>query len=129
MSRRGYATWRVDKEPGGHVTATRPKCSLCKCTVDSDCIIQFEITAHVVSWWLYARLALAAPSASVVQFGVTDYADVNPTPHMWARGGWKKTDYLGQATELLRNFLRGRIWIVLQTPLIKGVVTWPWPSR
>ena len=56
----------------------------------------------------------------MVQFGVTDYADVNPTPHMWARGGWKKTDYLGQATELLRNFLRGRIRDRVTNPTDRG---------
>ena len=38
MTRRGYATWRVDKEPGGHVTATRPKRPQRKCIVDiNDC--------------------------------------------------------------------------------------------
>ena len=50
--------WRVDKEPGGHVTP----------------------------WWIYAQLSPAAESSSVVVFGETDHAAVNAAPHLWTRG-------------------------------------------
>ncbi len=50
--------WRVNKEPGGHVTP----------------------------WWIYAQLSPAAESSSVVVFGETDHATVNAVPHLWTRG-------------------------------------------
>ena len=50
--------WRVNKEPGGHVTP----------------------------WWIYSQLASEAPSSSIVVFGETDHAEVNATPHLWVRG-------------------------------------------
>ena len=61
---RVIAQWRVDKEPGGHVT----------------------------SWWIYCQLSSAAPSSSVVVFGETDFAEVNATPHLWVRGKAKWID-------------------------------------
>ena len=49
--------WRRDKEPGGHLTP----------------------------FWLQARMSTRAPSASVVQFGCTAFAEVNAAPHMYVR--------------------------------------------
>ena len=57
VRRRSYQTRREDKEPGNHLTP----------------------------WWLYVRLNDRAPSKSEAQFGATDFADVNPVPHMWSR--------------------------------------------
>ena len=74
LQRKGYSTRKQDKEPGGHVTA----------------------------WWLYARLDNRAPAKSEVQYGETDFADVNPSPHLWARA---KEAYRKEALRLLREFV------------------------
>ena len=74
LQRKGYSTRRQDKEPGGHVTA----------------------------WWLYARLDNRAPAKSEVQYGETDFAEVNPSPHLWARA---KEAYRKEALRLLRKFV------------------------
>lgn len=66
--------WQVQKQPGGHLT----------------------------HWWLYVRLSALAPTSSVVSFGCTDYAEVNPVPHLYCRG---KRDYLSAGYQLLQQFL------------------------
>ena len=53
----GFVVWRRYKEPGGHLTP----------------------------FWLQARMSTRAPSASVVQFGCTAFAEVNDAPHMYVR--------------------------------------------
>ena len=57
LQRKAFCVWRVDKEPGNHITP----------------------------WWLYVRLSSSAPSKSVAKFGETDHASVNPIPHLWVR--------------------------------------------
>ena len=74
LQRKGYTTRRQDKEPGGHITP----------------------------WWLYVRLENRAPVKSEVQFGETDFADVNPAPHLWTRA---KECYRKKALGLLREFM------------------------
>lgn len=84
----GYVLWRVEKEPGGHLTG----------------------------WWLYVRLTNQAPSASVVSFGCTDYADVNPVPHLYCRGKSARRDYIGTGHGLLQQFIAGRPFFILIPP-------------
>lgn len=76
--RRSFHTRREDKEPGNHLTP----------------------------WWLYVRFNNYAPSKSEAQFGATDFADVNPVPHMWSRA---KVDYRDAAQELLQDFMRAMV--------------------
>ena len=71
---KGYTTRRQDKQPGGHLT----------------------------TWWLYARLDNQAPAKSEVQYGETDFAEVNPAPHLWTRA---KEGYRKEALRLLREFV------------------------
>jgi hypothetical protein len=58
---------------------------------------------HVTPWWLYARMSLAAPRRSVLQFGETTYKAVNPVPHLWVRG---KAAWIQEGAALLRVFVR-----------------------
>ena len=75
LRRQSYHTRREDKEPGNHVTP----------------------------WWLYVRLSQHAPSKSEVQVGETEYAVVNPVPHLWFRA---KEAYRDFAHRLLRSFMQ-----------------------
>ena len=74
LQHKGYTTRKQDKQPGGHLTA----------------------------WWLYARLDNQAPAKSEVQYGETDFAEVNPAPHLWTRA---KEGYRKEALRLLREFV------------------------
>ena len=74
LQHKGYTTRRQDKQPGGHLTA----------------------------WWLYARIDNKAPAKSEVQYGETDFAEVNPAPHLWTRA---KEGYRKEALRLLREFV------------------------
>ena len=84
----GYVLWRVQKEPGGHLTG----------------------------WWLYVRLTNQAPTASVVCFGCTDYAAVNSVPHLYVRGKTAKRDYLTMGHHLLKKFLAGWLFSIFPVP-------------
>ena len=57
LQHKRYTTRKQDKRPGRHLTA----------------------------WWLYARLDNRAPAKSEVQYGETDFAEVNTAPHLWTR--------------------------------------------
>ena len=74
VQRSGYITRRRDKEPGGHVT----------------------------SWWLYVQLDAQAPAKGEVQYGETDFARVNPSPHLWTRA---REGYRKKALKLLQDFI------------------------
>lgn len=84
-----FDVWRLDKEPGNHLTP----------------------------FWLYCRLADTAPSASVVVFGATDFDAVNPVPHMYCRGKTSRQDYLGAGYALLLAFLAGPAGAPVPPPL------------
>ena len=66
--------WRVQRPPGNHLT----------------------------QWWLYVCLSTDSPSAIIVQFGATIFADVNPMPHMYVRG---KAVWIGVGLDLLEKFM------------------------
>ena len=75
LRRQSYQTRRENKEPGNHLTP----------------------------WWLYVRLSSRAPSKSEAQFGETEFADVNPVPHLWSRA---KEQYRHAAHRLLLDFMQ-----------------------
>ena len=83
VRRQGLYTRRVQKQPGGHIT----------------------------HWWLYVRFEEQAPSRSLVQFGETCHAEVNPAPHLWLRA---KEEFRSRALELLRGFIKEMVF--LQAP-------------
>jgi len=60
---------------------------------------------HVTPWWLMVILESGAPAKSQCQFGETDFADVNPVPHLWSRG---KEAYRQKAYDLLTEFVVSR---------------------
>jgi hypothetical protein len=70
----GFFCTRVPKLPGGHITP----------------------------WWLHISVNGEAPVKSQLKFGETDYASVNPTPHLWVQG---KEPYIGKGHQLLRKFI------------------------
>ena len=71
----GYTTWRIEKEPGNHLT----------------------------NYWVYTFMSNSAPSKkNQVQFGCTRFAAVNPRTHAYARG---RAPYLSAAVKLLQKFI------------------------
>ena len=93
LRRQSYHTRREDKEPGNHVTP----------------------------WWLYVRLSQHAPSKSEVQVGETEYAAVNPVPHLWFRA---KEAYRDLAYRLLRSFMQQMV-----AEVMRGLPLLPPPPR
>jgi hypothetical protein len=75
--------WRVAKPPGGHITP----------------------------WWIYLRLSTEAPVSSVVKFGETIFAEVNPVPHLWVRG---KARWIDAGFQLLTDFVARTLTRTLQ---------------
>ena len=63
---------------------------------------------HVTEWWCMVVLDGQAPRKSLVQFGETVHAKVNPVPHLWVRA---KARYRQCAVSLLQDFI-----IELQAP-------------
>ena len=57
-------------------------------------------------WWIYATLSDLAPSTSVVVFGETAHAEVNPVPHLWIRG---KKQWIDEGFSLLRAFMKSLV--------------------
>ena len=76
---------------------------------------------HLTPWFLYVRLSGRAPSKSEVQFGETEFADVNPVPHLWSRA---KEDYRHAAHRLLRDFMQQMV-----AELRRGLPLLPPPPR
>ena len=76
---------------------------------------------HLTPWLFYVRLSSRAPSKSEVQFGETEFADVNPVPHLWSRA---KEDYRHAAHRLLRDFMQQMV-----AELRRGLPLLPPPPR